>query len=605
MAEKVIIVESPAKSKTISSYFNNEVLVLSSVGHIRDLKTSGKDGLGVNVDEGFEPDYGIIKGKNTLIKDLIKQTKNKQVYLATDPDREGEAIAWHLAQVLGIDLNQENRVVFREITKPAILEAINHPKKIDLELVDSQETRRILDRIIGFRLSSLLRRKNSGNPTAGRVQSVALKLVCDLEREIQAFIPEEYYNIYAHFNNEIKAEYIIKAKTRIKKDEADRIVAGSTNPFVVEDLIKKEASKKPRAPYITSTLQQDAYNQLSMSAARFSRTAQRLYEGIEIDGELVGLITYMRTDSNRLSPLFTSEATNYIKANYGEKYLGKLQTTTKGNAQDAHEAIRPTSVKRTPDSIKEYLSDDEYRLYKKIYEHTLASLMTPAVYENSKLILVSNKEFKYQLEGTRLIFDGYHRVLADVNKEKSLPNFKVGDTITANQIEAIQKFTQPPARYNEASLIKDLESKGIGRPSTYSAIINILKDEKRNYVKVEEKRFIPTEQGFLIYGQLDKYFDSIINEEYTAKLEDQLDNIADGNQVGVEVLSKFYQQFIPLLETADQGLVKQAAVVTGQICPECGSNLVIRKSRYGEFLGCSNFPKCKHIEPIIPSEEKS
>lgn len=593
MSKQVIIVESPAKSKTIASYFNNEVTVLSSVGHIRDLATSGKDGLGVDVENDFTPTYKTIKGKDALIKDLKKKTKGKEVLLATDPDREGEAIAWHLAQVLELDLNEKNRIVFKEITKPAIIEALNHRRHVDLELVESQESRRILDRIIGFKLSKFLQNKIQSK-SAGRVQSVALKLIVELEKEIDAFIPETYYTIHAHFGHN-KADYIIPKDTKLSKEAADLIVESSINPFTVSSVTKKETKRNAKAPYVTSTLLQDAVNSLHMNAARVMGIASELYQGIDIDGTLTGLITYMRTDSDRLSAEFVNPANEYIESVYGKKYLGHYKTNKKDSSQDAHEAIRPTDVKNTPESLENYLTKEQFKVYKKIYERAIGSLMAPAIFENTKIILDANNNL-YEMEGSTLIFDGYLKVVSETNKDKYLPNYVDNEKINANLVEAIEKVTYPPTRYNEASLIKDLESLGIGRPSTYASIIKTLKT--RDYVEVIERRFKPTTQGILTVETLQNYFDRIMNVEYTSNMEKELDDIAEGKVEGALLLKDFYHRFIPALEKASENMEKIKPQLLDKLCPLCGNPLVMRKSRYGQFLGCSTFPKCKYIEQI-------
>ncbi|MBU1141621.1 MAG: type I DNA topoisomerase, partial [Firmicutes bacterium] len=403
MNKKLIIVESPSKSKTIASYVGNDVLVLSSKGHVRDLATSGIDGLGLDIENDFLPIYKIIPAKASLVKDLISKSKNRDVLIATDPDREGEAIGWHLAEILKLDPKANNRIVFREITKPAILEALNHPRPIDQHLVFSQEARRVLDRIIGFKLSKLLQNKIKSK-SAGRVQSVALKLIVDLEKEIEAFIPETYYEIVASFHH-MKADYIIPQKKRLSKDDAALIVKESQNPFIVTDIQVKESKRSPNPAFITSTLQQDAISNLSMSASRTMMVAQALYEGKEIKGELIGLITYMRTDSTRLSEPFIHQAHHYIENTYGKTYLGKYYVTTKKNAQDAHEGVRPTSIDRTPESIEQYLSRDEYRLYKRIYQRAIASLMAPAIFDMTKISLESHTH-SYIAEGSVERFDG-------------------------------------------------------------------------------------------------------------------------------------------------------------------------------------------------------
>lgn len=593
MSDKVIIVESPAKSKTISSYFNNEVTVLSSVGHIRDLATSGKGGLGVDVDNNFEPTYKIITGKGKLITDLKKKTKGKEVLIATDPDREGEAIAWHIADELGLDLNEHNRIVFKEITKPAVMEAINHKRQIDLGLVNSQESRRILDRIIGFKLSAFLRDKIKSR-SAGRVQSVALKLIVDLEREIEKFVPETYFTMHAHFNDHV-ADYVIPKDTRIGLEEANKIVETSTNPFIVTDITQKETKRNAKPPYMTSTLLQDGVNSLYMSSSRVMSVASELYQGIEINGQIIGLITYMRTDSNRLSKEFVNPAKAFIETNYGKEYVGFYKTNNKDSSQDAHEAIRPTDVHLTPESVEQYLSKDQFKLYKRIYERAVGSLMAPAVFKNTKITLDSNGNI-YTMDGSIQVFDGHLKVTGDKSKDKFLPEYKIGDKLNADFVEKIEKQTQPPARFNEASLIKALEANGIGRPSTYASIIKTIK--ARDYVVVDEKRFIPTDQGKLTVDTLNQYFNKIMKIDYTSNMESELDLIAEGKVDHIQLLKEFYNKFMPILEVAQQNMEKIKPVVTDKICPLCGGNLVIRKSRYGEFYGCSNFPKCKHIEQM-------
>jgi len=592
MNEKLIIVESPSKSKTIQSYLGDNTTVLSSKGHIRDLAISGKDGLGVDVENGFNPTYVPIKGKKQIIKQLKAAAKGKDVYIATDPDREGEAIGWHLAQVLGLDTTEKNRIIFREITKQAVTEALEHPKTLDQHLVNSQEARRILDRIIGFKLSKLLQSKIKSK-SAGRVQSVALKLIVELEKKIQAFIPEKYYEIDAIFKD-FKAAFYIPPKTRIKREEALKIKETSTNPFVVTKVDVKDSIRKARAPFITSTLQQDSINNLYMSASRTMSVAQKLYEGIEIDGELMGLITYMRTDSPRLAAPFVEQANQYIKEHYGEKYLGKYIVKKSDNAQDAHEAIRPTSLKNTPESLQHYLSKDEYKLYKRIYERTLASLMAPAIFETTKVNIESNNNL-YQVQGLTQKFDGHYRVFdANKPKEKLLPPLEKGQQLNAIDIEMEEKETTPPARYNEASLIKEMESLGIGRPSTYASIIQTLKF--RAYVKTEAKRFVPTEQGILTSEQLNLFFEPIINVKMTSQMEKALDDISDNRESAVKLLKDFYDSFIPMIDRAQKEMKKIEPQITDEICPECGKHLVVRKSRYGEFLACSGFPKCRYIK---------
>lgn len=592
MKKKLIIVESPSKSKTIASYVGNDTIVLSSKGHIRDLATSGQDGLGLDIHNHFQPKYVTIPGKKQIIKDLQKYSKDRDVLIATDPDREGEAIGWHLAEVLGLNPEAQNRIVFREITKKAILEALEHPRTIDQHLVYSQEARRILDRIIGFKLSKLLQSKIKSK-SAGRVQSVALKLIVDLEKEIDAFIPETYYEIEATFPH-FKANYVIKGQERLKKEEADKIVLESTEPFIVQEVTKRESRRSAKPAFITSTLQQDAISHLNMSASRTMMVAQQLYEGKEIHGELVGLITYMRTDSTRLAQPFIDEAIQHIESHYGKKYVGKYTVSTKENAQDAHEAIRPTSLERTPELMESYLSKDELKLYKRIYERAVASLMSQAVFDITKVTIDSHGHV-YQAEGMIEKFDGHLKVYREQKtKDKILPDLEKNQTLEVKEVISIEKVTTPPTRYSEATLIKELESLGIGRPSTYAQIIQTLKS--RDYVEILEKRFKPTPQGKLTSEQLDLFFDKIINVEYTSKMEHVLDEIADGKQKGSHLISRFYNSFMPMVEIAEKEMKKVGPQKTGEICPECGKPLVIRKSKYGEFVACSGFPKCKYIK---------
>ncbi len=592
MAKKLIIVESPSKSKTIQSYVGKDVLVLSSKGHIRDLATTGVDGLGLDINNHFKPNYQLIKGKIALVNELKSKAKGKDVLIATDPDREGEAIGWHLAEILGLDPEQPNRIVFREITKQAVTEAMLHPRPIDQHLVYSQEARRILDRIIGFKLSKLLQSKIKSK-SAGRVQSVALKLIVDLEKEIDAFIPETYYEIEAQFVT-FSADYVIPEKKSLSKDEANEIVKSSNNPFVISDIQKRESKRQPKPPFITSTLQQDASSQLYMSATRAMMVAQALYEGKEIDGELVGLITYMRTDSTRLAQPFVEEAQAYIEENFGLKYAGKYRVTTKENAQDAHEAIRPTSLKRTPEMMERYLTKEELKLYRRIYQRTVASLMAPAIYDVTKVTFESSGH-TYTTEGSVERFDGHLRMFNEQKqKDKVLPHFELGQFIDAKDVIAHEKVTTPPTRYSEATLIKELEAQGIGRPSTYAQIIQTLRN--RDYVEVIEKRFKPTKQGILTVEQLDQFFNKIINVEYTSKMETVLDEIADGKQKGSHLISRFYNSFVPMVDYAFEHMKKIGPKTTGEMCPICGKPLVIRKSRYGEFTACSGFPSCKYVK---------
>lgn len=600
MSKNLVIVESPSKSKTIEKYLGKDFKVVSSKGHIRDLSTKGKFGLGVDVENQFKPDYTTIKGKAPVIKELKKDVKDADfVYLATDPDREGEAISWHLYDVLGLNKNNYRRIVFNEITKNAILNSFSEAREIDQDLVNSQETRRILDRIIGFRLSKLMQAKTGGS-SAGRVQSVALKLVVDKEREIEKFVSEEYWTISALFND-FTAELFnynhedIEIKNEV---EAKGILDKLTRSFTIENVEKKAKKKQSRPPFITSTLQQEASTKLGFNAKKTMSIAQKLYEGIELEKETVGLISYMRTDSVRLSDEFVGATYHYIENNYGKEYVGFYKTSKKkDNVQDAHEAIRPTSIQRDPLSVKNYLTADEYKLYRLIYYRALASLMAPAKTNNTTVIL-DNNNYQFKVTGQVITFDGYLKVYGDYEdtKDHILPPFEEYNTnvVVANDITSEQHFTKPPARYTEAKLIKEMEELGIGRPSTYAKTMDTLKT--RGYVNVVDKHFIPTDIGFEITDKLQEFFSHLINVKYTANMETDLDKIAVGSKIWYKVLDKFYKEFEPSVQTAFTNMEKKAPKETGESCPNCGNPLVIRKGRYGEFTACSNYPECKYIK---------
>ena len=598
MAKNIVIVESPSKSHTIEKYLGSEFKVLSSKGHIRDLATSGKYGLGVDVDNDFKPDYIPIPGKKKVITELKNAVKDSDcVYLATDPDREGEAISWHLYDTLKLKENNYKRVLFNEITKSKVLEAMNNPLKIDYDLVKSQEDRRILDRIMGFRLSKLVRSKTGGK-SAGRVQSVALKLIVDREREIAAFTPEEYWSIKAIFkdfeallfnynNEEINVE---------TKEDVDKVLETLGNDFKVTNIKQQKKNKKSKAPFTTSTLQQEASTKLGFNAKKTMSIAQKLYEGIDIGTDRVGLITYMRTDSIRLSDEFIKASYKYINDNYGSEYIGYVKQAKKtDNVQDAHEAIRPTDVFRNPEDIKKYLTDEEYKLYKMIYIRTVSSLMKDAKVLATTIVL-DNNNYQFKTTGQVLIFDGYLQIYKDYEKSEDviLPDIKENDIYQAKEIIDEQHFTKPPARYTEAKLIKELETLGIGRPSTYATIMDIIR--QRDYVRVEDKKFIPTDIGIETTDKLQEFFSKFINVEYTANMESDLDKVADGKLDNIKLLKDFYQDFEPIVKKAFGEMEKKAPQETGEMCPNCGSPLVIRKGKYGEFTACSNYPTCKYIK---------
>ena len=600
MTKNLVIVESPSKSKTIEKYLGKDYKVVSSKGHIRDLATTGKYGLGVDVDNDFKPNYIPVAGKKKLISELKKLVKDSdEVILATDPDREGEAISWHLLDTLGIKDTNYERVLFHEITKDKVLEAIKNPTKIDYNLVRSQETRRILDRIIGFRLSKLMQSKTGGK-SAGRVQSVALKLIVDREREISSFNSEEYWTITSKFD-EIEADLFNYNHKDIEintEEEADSILSKLSDKYKIESVESKKKSKKSKPPFITSTLQQEASTKLGFTAKKTMSIAQKLYEGMDIGSETVGLITYMRTDSIRLSDEFIGASYKYIEENYGKDYIGYAKKSKKTeNVQDAHEAIRPTSVYRNPEDIKKYLSTDEYKLYKIIYYRALASLMADAKVEATSVIL-DNNNYQFKINGQILIYDGYLKAYAlyETSEDKVLPDeFKnEGSILTTKDVTKKQHFTSPPPRYTEAKLIKELEELGIGRPSTYAKIMDTIKE--RGYVTIEEKKFVPTEIGIETTDRLQEFFSDLINVKYTAAMETDLDTIALGKLDEIKVLREFYDKFEPEVEKAFGQMEKKAPKETGEVCPNCGSSLVIRKGRYGEFTACSNYPECKYIK---------
>ena len=598
--KNLVIVESPSKSKTIEKYLGKDYKVLSSKGHIRDLATKGKYGLGVDIENDFLPTYEIIKGKKKMVTDLKKEVKSSdKVYLATDPDREGEAISWHLKEELNIKDSDYERVVFNEITKDTVINAFNHTRKIDDNLVRSQESRRILDRIIGFRLSKLMQAKTGGK-SAGRVQSVALKLIVDREREIQNFVTEEYWTITAKFNDfeaelEKYKEKVIELHNEL---EAEEVLNKLSNTFKIEDVNTKEKKKQAKPPFITSTLQQEASTKLNFTSKKTMSIAQKLYEGIDLENETVGLITYMRTDSIRLSDEYVKNAYKYIETKYGKEYLGSIKKTKKTeNVQDAHEAIRPTSVNRTPESVKKYLTSDEFKLYSMIYKRALASLMKDAKQEQTSVIL-DNNNYKFKATGSVIVFDGYLKVYADYEDsiDKILPPFNTykSNVLVSNAIEKDQHFTKPKPRYTEAKLIKEMEELGIGRPSTYAKTMETIVE--RGYVKIEDKKFAPTDIGIETTDKLQEYFSDLINVKYTAKMEDDLDKIAEGKMVWNNLLNEFYEEFEPMLNKAFDNMEKKKELETGENCPECNSPLVIRNGKYGKFTACSNYPKCKYIK---------
>ena len=610
--KNLVIVESPSKSKTIEKYLGKDFKVTSSKGHICDLATRGKEGLGVDVDNDFKATYTVSLDKKQVVEDLKKDVKNADfVYLATDPDREGEAISWHLARELGLDLNQNNRIVFNEITKNAVLKALENPHTIDMALVKSQETRRILDRIIGFKLSKLLQKK-IGSKSAGRVQSIALRMICDKEKEIQAFIPKEYWTISAKLDKKIEVELSKYKNKKIEitnEKQADEVLNNLSDKFELIEINEKAKKRSAYLPFITSTLQQEASTKLGFGSKKTMMVAQSLYEGVQLSTGAQGLITYMRSDSTRLSNDFVSAAYEKIENEYGKRYKGYYRVKNDEGSQDAHEAIRPTSLDNEPDAIKQYLTNDQYKLYKFIYYRALASLMSDAVFD-SVTYNFNNNDYLFTVSGSKLDFDGFLKVYGEYDKSKDviLPKLEKNDVLNSKSIDKIQHFTEAPSRYTEARLIKALEEEGVGRPSTYATIIDTI--IKRNYVELKKasdsgktKFFFPTEQGIITDEKLREYFLSVINTKYTAQMETKLDEIAENKLDNIKELKKFYEEFQPLVDSAYEKMEKMAPEKTGEICPECGGEIVIKNGRYGKFKSCINYPTCKYHESLVKKEE--
>lgn len=600
---KLVIVESPAKCKTIKKYLGDDYIVKASLGHVRELAMNGKGGLGVDVDNGFVPTYKISKDKINVVKDLIETAKKcDEVILATDPDREGEAIAWHLTQILNIDPTTTKRLEFHEITRDSITSAISSPRVINKDLVSSQEARRILDRIIGFKLSTLINKKIHSK-SAGRVQTTTLKLIADHDKDIESFVPEEYFTINVKVKKDNKEYDLIfsgvdGSSSEIKdRKVAEEIISRLQNVDVLEvkEINKNIKSKEAKEPFTTSTMQQEAFAKLKFKTDKTQKIAQQLYEGIEVNGEHVGLITYMRTDSIRLSPSFLERANNFIIENYGKEYLGKPKhLLKKGNVQDAHEAIRPTSNHRTPESIKQYLTSEQYALYKLIYNRCLASLMKAKKEEITSLKFEKNG-VKFHLDFSKTIFPGYEVVLKeDKNKSFENVNFAINDSFEIIEKGFEEKTTQPPAHYSEAKIVKMMEDAGIGRPSTYASTIQILR--KRKYVSDERGILISSEQGQKTSFILEENFPDIVNVKYTAEMEKKLDEIAAGKLTSYELLNSFYYPFIEEVEKANNNIQNSSPDYTGENCPICGSPLVYKDGKNGKFIGCSNYPKCHYVQ---------
>lgn len=602
----LVIVESPTKAKTIDKYLGRNYKVVASKGHLRDLP---KSRMGVNIEEGFEPDYISIRGRGDTIKELRKLAKKaEKVFLASDPDREGEAIAWHLSYLLDLDRNEPNRVVFNEITKAAVKEAFKHPRKIDQDLVDAQQARRILDRIVGYSISPLLWKKIKRGLSAGRVQSTALKIIIDREKQISAFKPEEYWKLTAKFKkgrSQFEADFYGKEGKKLDLNNEDQVnqilsLLDEKEPFTVDKVEEGTRQRQPYAPFTTSTMQQDAANRLNFRTGKTMMVAQQLYEGISIKGNTVGLITYMRTDSTRISASAREMACRYIESTYGKNYLGPGQKGNKQQgAQDAHEAIRPSDVTLTPESIKDSLSKDQYRLYALIWSRFMASQMANAVFDTIRAD-ISQHSVNFRAKGSRIKFEGFLKVYpTKSDKDNYLPALAQGDAVKLAKLDPSQHFTQPPARYTEAALVKVLEELGIGRPSTYAPTLETLR--KRYYVKMEAKRFMPTELGLIVNQVMEEYFPAIVNSDFTANMEGQLDDIEAGGQIWQEVLTEFYQMFEKDLHTAEDQMqeVEIKDEPAGFDCPECGHPMVIKIGRFGKFYACSNFPDCRHTQAIV------
>ena len=612
MTDKLIIVESPAKANTIKKFLGGNTKVVASMGHIRDLP---KSKLGINIENDFEPEYINIRGKASLINSLKKEAKNaKQVILATDPDREGEAIAWHLAYLLGIPEDSICRVTFNEITKETVKEAIKKPRKIDMNLTDAQQARRVLDRIVGYKISPVLWKKVQKGLSAGRVQSVAVRLIVEREEEIEKFIPEEYWNIYAELSDgKIKKPFVAKfyGKNDKKielhsKEEVDKILEDIKNAkYIVRDIKKSEKKRTPAPPFTTSTMQQEASRKLSFALKKTMAVAQGLYEGVKIEGKgEVGLITYMRTDSTRISEEARKAAKAHIEAVYGSEYYENRYYKTKSDAQDAHEAIRPTYIDLTPEKIKNSLTNDQYKLYRLIYNRFIASQMSAAIY-NTVAVNITANDYNFKANGQTLVFKGFMTLYVEgkdndeEEDETKLPGLKEKQELKKEKIDPKQSFTEPPPRYTEASLVKALEEKGIGRPSTYAPTITTIL--ARRYIEKEQKQLVPTDLGKVVNNLLIENFPDVMNVEFTAKMEEEFDEIAEGKQKWKKVIGDFYTPFEQTVEKVEKELehVILEPEVSDVPCEKCGRMMVIKYGRYGKFLACPGYPECQNAKPIV------
>ena len=610
--KSLIIVESPAKAKTIKNFLDKSYNVIASKGHIRDLP---KTSFGIKIeDDKFTPEYRISSDHSAIVKEIKELAKGAdEIYLATDEDREGEAIAFHIANAIGKEPTSLPRIVFHEITKSAIQNALKSPRHVDMNSVNAQQTRRLLDRIVGYKLSPLLNLKIQKGLSAGRVQSAALKIIVDREREIQAFKPVEYYTIDTFFKKDLDAELVKFENQKIEKltiqnpDRAKYIIENLQNEkFSVREIESKDRKIQPSPPFMTSTLQQSASNRLGFSPKKTMMIAQSLYEGVQTNEGFMGAITYMRTDSLNLAKEAVAAAREHILQNYGKEYLPAKAisyTTSSKGAQEAHEAIRPTNLNFTPQIAAKFLEKDALKLYTLIYNRFLACQMSACVSQTQNVYVASEKgEFK--ISGRKVLFDGFYKVYGELDKDKILPNLKKGDEMSLQSIKSTQNFTEPPARYSEAGLVKKLESLGIGRPSTYAPTISLL--TSRDYVRIEKKQLIPNEIAFSMIGVLEEHFSNIVDSEFTSHLEEKLDEIALDKADWQKVLSDFYYPFMEKISAGKTGIKSlKTATPIGEKCPECGSELVLRKGRYGEFIACSNFPKCKYSRNVAKDNEKS
>lgn len=611
MAKSLVIVESPAKAKTVGKFLGKNYKVEASMGHVRDLP---KSQIGVNTENNYEPKYITIRGKGKLIDKLKKEAKKAdKIYLATDPDREGEAISWHLATILGVDEKEKCRIEFHEITKGAIKDAIKKSRTINMGLVDAQQGRRILDRLVGYEISPILWRKVKWGLSAGRVQSVAVRLIVDRENEIRSFIPKEYWSIIGDFkagSNSFEAKLHSKDEEKINlenQEEVNEVLRNLKNAdYFISDIKKQDKKRNPLPPFITSTLQQEGYKRLNFTAKKTMSIAQQLYEGIDLKAEgTVGLITYMRTDSVRISEEAQKSAEEYIQNKYGKEFLPESRRTykTKNNIQDAHEAIRPTSIDRNPEEIKASLSNEQYKLYKLIWSRFLASQMASAIFDTTTVDIRAN-EYIFKASGSNLRFPGFTKLYSmdeDDKENTIIPNIEIEEKLELKELEPKQHFTQPPPRYTEATIVKTLEENGIGRPSTYAPIISTIVD--RGYVDREKKTFLPTELGEVVTELLKEYFSSIVDVEFTADMEKKLDEVEEGKENWKSIVDEFYKPLEELIKVAEDNIskisIEEEVEETDIPCDKCGRNMVIKKGRYGKFLACPGYPECKNTKAIV------